>query len=29
MINGIDFPAIPQDEFECGRKLAFWYGENE
>lgn len=29
MIDGIEFPAIPQDEFECGRKLAFWYGENE
>ena len=29
MIDGIEFPAITQDEFECGRKLAFWYGENE
>lgn len=29
MIDGIEFPAIPQDEFKCGRKLAFWYGENE
>ena len=29
MIDGIDYPAIPKDEYDCGYKLAFWYGENE
>ena len=29
IIDDVEFPLIPKDEFESGRKLAFWYGEDE
>lgn len=29
MIDDVEFPAIPKDEYESGHKLAFWYGEDE
>lgn len=29
MIDDVEFPAIPKDEFESAHKLAFWYGEDE
>ena len=28
-IDGVEFPLIPKDEYDCGNKLAFWYDENE
>ena len=28
-IDGVEFPLIPKDEYDCGNKLAFWYGEDE
>ena len=28
-IDGIDFPAVPEDAYKSGQKLSFWYGENE
>jgi len=29
VIDGVKFPLVPKDEYDCGNKLAFWYGENE
>lgn len=28
-IDGVEFPLIPKDEYDCSNKLAFWYGEDE
>lgn len=29
MLDDVEFPLIPQDEFDSGRKLAFWHGEDD
>ena len=29
VIDGVKFPLVPKDEYDCGNKLAFWYDENE
>lgn len=29
VIDGVKFPLVPKDEYDCGNKLAFWYGEDE
>ena len=29
VIDGVKFPLVPKDEYDCGNKIAFWYDENE